>query len=276
MYRKMLKNREILILGHKGMLGQMAVEYFSRQNHDVRIISQRFDNQNKNEFTEEIKKYPNAIILNCIGKIKQKTDDSNQLIWANILLPLELKNSLHSTQTLIQPSTDCIFDGNTNEPYSKDFSSNAKDDYGWSKYLGELALSDRKNTAIIRVSIIGLDKSENAAGLLAWFLSNKSKSKLNGFTNHFWNGITTLEWCKQVEKLLSENDFSEKNCQLFQLGTEESYTKYEMLELFQDIFETDFEISKTETSQKIDRRLIPETISQNLKKQLEEMKNFFE
>lgn len=265
--------RPFLVLGHKGMLGQMVMQYFA-DKAELHTIDYRFAENEKWTFLNTLKKFPNAIIINCIGKIKQKTDNENELLWANALLPLALTEHLLDSQTLIHPSTDCVFDGLQGSAYSLTQTPTARDAYGWSKRLGETALKNRKNTLILRVSIIGPDNSGNNKGLLAWFLSNAAQSRLRGFTNHYWNGITTLEWCKQLEKFLKFNDFEQQNCRIEQMGTKQSYSKYEMLLLFQKIFNTRLIIEPFETPQRIDRRLQPTVVAPPLEQQLSELKQF--
>lgn len=270
-----IAKKTLIVLGHKGMLGQMIMAYFSNKVEEIVTLNFRFDAKEKWNFIDELRKYPNALIFNAIGKIKQKTDDDMELLMANAILPMELHNHLLPNQFLIHPSTDCVFDGNTNIPYRDINESNARDSYGWSKRLGEIALQDRRKTAIFRVSIIGEDKY-NSHGLLAWFLSQKPKSELKGFTNHYWNGITTLEWCKQVESYLENKKKDEKSGELIQLGTHKYKTKYEMLILFQEIYKTDFVIHEHRTPKAIDRRLYPDIEAKPLKKQIVEMKEFCE
>lgn len=272
----MIIKRPMLVLGHKGMLGQMAVKYFSDKVEAVHTTDTRFTPESKWDFMAFIRKYPNAIVLNCIGLIKQKSADDNSLLWTNTILPLELANHCLPTQTLVHPSTDCVFDGLAGQAYEKGDEATAKDAYGWSKRLSELALLSRLNTLIYRVSIIGPDSSEKPKGLLGWFLSQPKGSHLKGYTNHLWNGITTLEWCKQVEKFLIYNPIRylvSREAQLIQLGVEERLSKYDLLNLFQEIYQTDHTIDAFETEQAIDRRLVPEVACKSIKEQLQEMKD---
>jgi len=268
-----ISKKTLIVLGHKGMLGQMIMAYFKDKVAEIVTLSTRFDQENKWNFIDELRKHPNALIFNAIGKIKQKTNDDQELLMANALLPLELHNHLLPNQYLVHPSTDCVFDGNTHLPYRQVHESNARDTYGWSKRLGEIALQNRRRTVIFRVSIIGEDKHNNH-GLLAWFLSQKPGSRLKGYTNHLWNGITTLEWCKQVENFLTNKRKDENDGELFQIGTPKYRNKYEMLQLFQEVYETDYVIDEFATEQPIDRRLYPDIEAKSLKKQLYEMKEF--
>ena len=264
----------IIVLGANGMLGQMAVKYFSSKNYEVITTNIRFEEATKWELIHFLHAYPDAFIINGIGRIKQKSNDEQDLLWSNTLFPLHLSRYLLPTQQLIHASTDCVFSGATNSPYKLTDSTDATDSYGWSKILAEQALLGKANVLIVRVSIIGADNSDSGKGLLKWFLSNAPGSKLNGFTNHLWNGITTLEWCKQVEQLALTTT-TKFGGEIIQLGTKEHYTKYELLELFQNEYKTKFEINRFESNQAIDRRLEPTIYCPSLTIQLKEMREFW-
>ena len=269
-----MQNKKIIILGSKGMLGQMVNSYFTAKEFQIIEFNTRFTENNFNEYLNELNSFEDAFVINCIGRIKQKSQESSDLLWANSILPIALARSLKSSHILIHPSTDCVFDGLTDKPYNfSDFHS-ASDVYGWSKSLGETAVTNMANSLIVRVSIIGPDNNSNK-GLLSWFLNNPSGSILNGYTNHYWNGITTLEWCKKIHKIIiNENVLNQLLKQgLVQLGTKEVYSKYEMLCVFKKIFQKDFEIKPLE-SKYTNRCLLSFIESKSLEIQLCELQSF--
>lgn len=270
----MIPKNRVIVLGPNGMLGQIVCNYFERLGYELIKITSRYTPENRFSFINEIQQANGGWVINCIGRIKQKTNDVQDLLWANSVLPLDLVAHLRNNQILIQPSTDCVFSGHTDFPYNWDHFPDAVDDYGWSKRMGEVALIEKKNAIIIRVSIIGPDLSETPKGLLGWFLSQPTNSQLNGFINHYWNGITTLEWCKFVHQFLEQNLFDDCAGKVLQLGTQESYTKYEMLKLFQQIYQTNHQIQPFSTPEKIDRRLQPLFVNKPLDQQLEELYDF--
>ncbi len=265
-------NGKLIILGSKGMLGQMVKKYFEREKFDIICFDRRFSPENKSEYSDYLRSLRSGYVINCIGKIKQKTNEAGDLLFVNSILPAELRNTLHEDVILIHPSTDCVFNGKMGSPYPATHSADAEDDYGWSKRLGEVVLDGRPNTLIPRVSIIGPDNNPGGKGLLAWVKSNLPGSSVKGFTNHLWNGITTLEWCRQVKNFLNEN--SEFDFQLVQYGTREFYSKYEMLLMLNEIYELHLQIEPTETEIPVDRRLVPDAVCKNLNQQLEELKAF--
>lgn len=269
-----MKKKNIIILGSKGMLGQMVQRYFGSGKYSVIALNDRFTEDKFALYMNKINSFESGIVINCIGKIKQKSNDTLDLLWSNTILPLELSRSLDNKHFLVQPSTDCVFSGRSSIPYPKSHQNDAQDIYGWSKSLGERAISGRNNSLIVRVSIIGPDNNSDK-GLLAWFLNLPDGSKVNGFTNHFWNGITTLEWCKQVESLLYKIDFDkEQKSELFQLGTRQIYSKNEMLKVFQHEFKTKVEIIPYNTANNIYRCLEPNIYSPTLEEQIEELNRF--
>ena len=71
--------------------------------------------------------------------------------------------------------------------YTENDKHDADDVYGKSKSLGEVV---GKNFFNLRTSIIGKELNSNKS-LYEWFMSQKNKSVINGFSNHLWNGLTT-------------------------------------------------------------------------------------
>jgi GR25 family glycosyltransferase involved in LPS biosynthesis len=84
--------------------------------------------------------------------------------------------------------------------YNEDSFHDCIDDYGKSKSLGE-----NPSLTIIRTSIIG-EEVENKKSLLEWVRSNKNQN-INGYLNHFWNGVTCLELSKQICNIIQTNSY---------------------------------------------------------------------
>ena len=264
--------QKLIILGSKGMLGQMVNKYFEKEDFDITCFDQRFEYGKRSEYASFLKSLKSGYLINCIGRIRQKTNDITDLLFANTVLPSELRNTLHKDVILINPSTDCVFNGKLGSPYPTGYEADAEDEYGWSKRLGEVVLEGRPNTLVPRVSIIGPDSNPAGKGLLAWVKSNPAGTSIKGFTNHFWNGITTLEWCKQVHHFIKANQkfpFS-----LIQFGTKDQYSKYQMLLLFNEIFKLGLLVEPMETPESIDRRLLPDINCKPLPEQLLELVSF--
>ncbi len=258
---------KILVLGHKGMLGRAVYKFLKENtNHEVVTIFSRWG---ESSFNEEVKNLKVDFIVNGIGKIPQKKPSDAEYNFLNVELPRFLETL---GTKVIHPSTDCEFKGNISkgESYTKTSPRDADDIYGISKAsISEEIENNFKNTKIIRVSIIGHEENTDLA-LLDWFLSQTGSVK--GFTNHYWNGITTLEWAKQCQKIIENWDnFSILN----QLGTETHYSKFEIVSLAKEIYEKDIEIIPFETDTAVNKCLKPDFYLPELKEQLFELKEFF-
>jgi dTDP-4-dehydrorhamnose reductase len=265
----------VILIGSRGMLGQMAARYFSNRATELVIIDERFTYAHDCPGLAVLSNAGPGIVINTLGRIKQKSSDMADLMLANALLPLQIYERLAEGQFLVQPSTDCVFNGLGRTPYRRDDPADAVDDYGFSKRLGEVAVFDKMAAAVVRVSIIGPDwLNAQPSGLLGWFLSQPTAARLCGYTNHWWNGITTLEWCKQIERLFVSGDIGEVRGRLIQLGVDTVITKYELLLAFQAAFKTDFEIVPTETDSAVYRVLETDIDLPSISEQLAQLRNF--
>ena len=213
---------KILILGASGMLGSTIYKFFeNKPSYDIIFYKRSISNYNGffNSSFERNNNMPSLIdkiekivevenpdfIINCIGIIKQikDTNDSILNIEINSLLPHKIaKLSDIYGFKFIHFSTDCVFSGkkgNYNDHDIKD----AYDLYGISKGLGEVI--NCKNTLTFRTSIIG-NELKTHKSLLDWFLHNKDKI-VEGYTNAYFSGFTTLEVAKILE-IIFRNNFS--------------------------------------------------------------------
>ena len=99
----------------------------------------------------------------------------------------------------------------------------AFDTYGKTKSLGEVRA---KNFYNIRTSIVG---PGGKGSLLEWFLSQKKNAKIDGYANHYWNGITTLHFAKLCYAIIKKKR-EVPNCLHF--VPDDITSKYGLLEIF--------------------------------------------
>jgi dTDP-4-dehydrorhamnose reductase len=188
---------KVYVFGPNGMLGNYLVKYLSSHFDVISISRKDFDlNGNLDKISKKYKFSSDDVIVNAAGIIKQRDYSQEELIKVNSLFPHFLSTiNCH----VIHITTDCVFSGKDGS-YNEDFSHDCIDDYGKSKSLGE-----NLNLTIIRTSIIG-EEVENKKSLLEWVRSNKNKS-INGYLNHFWNGVTCLELSKQICDIIQTNSY---------------------------------------------------------------------
>lgn len=262
---------KLLILGAQGMLGQMAHSFFSgKAGFTVAALKMRYEVPNHNEFIEHVNAHRADVVLNCIGLIKQHRPAAKDLYDINARLPGHLAAGLRPDTVLVHPSTDCIFNGIQAGMYGATQAPDAEDDYGISKSMGELAVALRPRTLLIRTSIIGPDERQNGLGLMAWFMSQARGTRVNGYTNHFWNGITTLEWCKIVDSLLEEARHYE-HARVVQPGLIQPVSKYELLVRMNRIFDRGVEVCRHEDAHRVNRSLSPNLAAPPIEQQLQEL-----
>jgi dTDP-4-dehydrorhamnose reductase len=236
----------ILILGHKGMLGHMLVKYLTDQNHTIQTINSRFPSE---EFKSEVLNFSDDYIINAIGAIPQKTN----IFDINYELPVWLDTNVNNK--IIHAGTDCEIDD---------------DEYGTSKRKAkEYIVDNGVNTKIIKASIIG-PELHSKKSLLEWFLN--SNDKVNGYTNAMWSGVTTLEWAKQCNNLI--NNWDKYNTENIINST--CLSKYDLLLLIKDIFNKNTEVTPINYKVDINKCLTSGNLtSSDIKTQLVELKNYY-
>jgi dTDP-4-dehydrorhamnose reductase len=260
----------ILVLGHKGMLGNAVVKYFQSINKSYKVVTTE-TRWGEADFVTFLQKKEYDVIVNCIGGIPQKGVKEHDLFFLNKELPLFL-DSLG--KKVILPSTDCEFSGSipNNSFYTKTDTRDAVDVYGKSKAEASFYLENNAlHTKIIRTSILGHELYSNVS-LLDWFLSNEG-GEVFGFTDRFWNGITTLQWAKECEYIIHH---FEEVPPLTQLGTKDCNSKYDLLNIIKDVYLKDIIIHKKESGKHENKCLLSDKMLPSIREQLEDLKLFYE
>lgn len=253
-----MKKKKIMIFGSTGMAGHMVYIHLSSRN-DFEITNVAFrkslnestfivDITEKDVVINLINRIKPEIIINCIGVLINgaKKNPANA-IYINSYFPHLLSSiSKEISAKLIHISTDCVFSGSKGN-YLLDDPKDAQDIYGMSKALGEII---NQNDLTIRTSIVGPEIKADGEGLLHWFL--KQEGTINGFTDSYWTGITTLQLAKIVEQSIDNNITG-----LIQYSNGEKISKYKLLQLFKNSWgKTNIEIIAI-PGKKVDKSLIP-------------------
>ena len=171
---------------------------------------------------------------------------------------------------LIHVSTDCAFTGKKGKYTEEDF-FDAEDLYGISKNCGDIS-----DCMTLRTSFIGPEK-DTKRSLLEWAFSQKGKS-ISGFTNHYWNGVSTIYFAETAEKIIDNGLYKEGVIHLYSPDT---ISKYELVSNFNNVFNLGMTISPVEASEFCDRSLasiynITAQVSiKPIIQQIHELKDFF-
>ncbi|MCG2711228.1 MAG: SDR family oxidoreductase [Candidatus Omnitrophica bacterium] len=233
----------VLIFGGSGMLGHKLWQYLSVRFPEIFVVIRQsrraykafklfedpehvVDTVDAFDFSvveRVLGKIRPDVILNCIGITKrhEMENDSIASITLNSLFPHKLVKWGHDNNAkVISFSTDCVFDGKAGN-YTEKSLPCAEDMYGKTKALGELKVG---NVLTLRSSFIGPELSHGSE-LLEWFLAQTGTVK--GFRNAVYSGLTTLELCRVVEKIIF--DYPEAKG-LYQVSSD-PITKFDLLSL---------------------------------------------
>jgi dTDP-4-dehydrorhamnose reductase len=259
----------VFVVGHHGMLGHVVARYLAERGHRVQTSDARYHGDPSDPLIGQIVDSDCPWIINAMGRIKQKTNQPDQLFAANTLFPIHLRLRLRPTQRLIHASTDCVFSGRQGS-YAVDAPRDAQDHYGLSKALSEI-IAEPGRCLVIRTSIIGPEPA-TGFGLMAWFLS-QDQGEVRGFIDHLWNGITTLEWAKVCNEIL-HGDIDPAQ-PIVQPGVEPPLSKCELLRLISQIWKRPIAIRPVASGTTIDRSLRPTHLRPSIDRQLRDLKAWY-
>lgn len=234
----------IVLLGAGGMLGTAMQVVLTRAGFTVDAVTRtRFDVASGR--VEDLPLAGARAVVNAAGLINRRlATDSEAAFWLiNGLFPRRLADACGRVGVpMVHISTDCVFDGATGL-YWEDSAPTATDLYGRSKQFGEPA-----NAMVLRTSIIGPER-QHFYSLLCWFLGVTDRCQ--GYRNHLWNGMTTLELARIVAALIA-NDRVQPG--LFHLHSED-VSKDQLLRLMAAAFNHAVEIDTVDDRQAKDTRL---------------------
>lgn len=245
----------IYIFGANGMLGSYIKTFLISKNVDCVCITrndldasivtyEKLDSLLSNRLKE------GDVIINCIGIIpqsKQINDTNNRNYFlVNSMFPNMLSTVANQYKCrFIHVTTDCVFSGSKCN-YIESDEHDETNDYGVSKSLGELGI----NATIIRTSIIG-EEQKNKYSLLEWVKSHRNET-INGYKNHFWNGVTCLQLAKIIYEMIHKNIWWNGVRHIFSPYV---FSKYELVRTINDVYHLNNTINDFETENKIDKTL---------------------
>lgn len=258
--------QKVMVLGSRGMLGSTVTKVLTELGFKTTEVNRsgipikkensalRFNVLNEEVDTLFSKTNPPEYVINCIGLIKHKTN-------TNIIKDLEMYIQLNSTFPLklisrageygfkvIQIATDCVFSGEKGS-YTELDVRDPVDAYGYSKALGEIRDSQ---VLTLRCSIIGRELASSVS-LLEWVLSQPNNAAINGYINHFWNGITTFHFGRICAGLISNKEILGET---IHLTPRDCVSKFDLISTIAYEFERqDLEIREYNATNTVDRTL---------------------
>jgi len=186
-------------------------------------------------------------VVNCIGIVKQSSAAADPVpsISVNSLFPHQVAALCRERGVrFVHISTDCVFAG-TRGGYTEDDFPDARDLYGRSKLLGEVA---GPGALTVRTSIIGRELG-SSFGLVEWFLG-EAGGTVRGFEKAIFSGFTTQALAAILIEILTDHPELEG---LWQVSAE-PIDKLRLLRLVRDAYGVEIEI-EPDTEMAVDRSL---------------------
>ena len=264
---------KVLVLGASGMLGAMVLSWLGRDPRMSLVATGRepslfpamqrlapcCETRILDAETVRLCELEDLLagvdwVVNCIGVIKPYIKDANptqteRALRVNALFPHRLARSAEAKGSrVLQIATDCVYSG-LKGGYLETDPHDAFDVYGKSKSLGEVHNSQVHH---LRCSIIGPEPRGHVS-LLDWFLGQTQGAGVKGFTNHDWNGVTTLHYAKVCHGIM---DSGLALPRLVHVVPDGSITKADLLRAFAAAYErADIVIDPVAAPTVVDRTL---------------------
>jgi len=266
----------VAVLGTTGMLGATVSAHLRENGFEVQEFNRRGISRWKDvsalEFTVgDLTKIQDLqvlagfdVVVNALGLIKQVIDENDEKCvmrshLANSFFPMLLNEfSVDSKIPVLQIGTDCVFSGATGQ-YIESSEQQYTDLYSFTKCVGEnLSLE----TNILRTSVIGCE-AETKVSLLSWVLSQERNSKIFGYKDHRWNGLTSLHFSKIIAGIIRANNFQSgvRHVVPANVVTKETLVK----SIAENFGRRDIEVVPIDSGNPIDRSLRTVSLVNNVK-----------
>lgn len=257
LYNEFSKNHNlVLILQDEKQLVELENAYGGTKKHKVifcdfsKLPQDYVKGFQESSFGPEATALFNAIgeidtIINCatITKVKAAADPLFAF-QINSALPHILGR--HYKEKLIHISTDCVFSGLDGKPYTEDMLPSPTDIYGFTRSLGE----PKDTSLVIRASTVGPEIADFE--LLVEWVKKQSGKTISGYTRHLWNGMTTKQFAKILDNVISHRlDYPQKGL-IHVFSNDQS--KYDLLIAIANHYKVDVKITPDDVPV-LDRRL---------------------
>jgi len=269
--------KNICVLGANGMLGYAVTKYFRKKNKNVFTLTRNEYDIARTPiswFIDFLENKEIDLVINGAGVIKPRVEllPVEEILYVNSIFPRNLAKITSELDILcFHITTDCVYSGKKGN-YSERDLFDAVDIYGMTKNAGEPV-----ECMVLRTSIIGEEKTEKRS-LLEWVRS-QAGCEVNGFTNHYWNGVTTNYLSEIIDKIIIQHRY-EKG--IFHIYSPKAISKYKLLKLIDHHYDLGLQINPIEFDPSVNRTLnsnyslSKELCNKSIDFQIKEMRVFFD
>lgn len=243
----------IFIFGATGMLGSTLSQYLGSKGYETTSFSR--DQFNPLTGSLEVLQAEYAftsadVLINAMGVTNRylKTIPGEVFYKVNAEFPKALDVLVGSTgSVLVHFSSESVF--SNDGVCTEETEPNPDETYG--VYAASKLAGDQLSRAVIlRLSPIGIEQYHHH-NLISWVLAHEGQT-VQGYTNHLWNGLTTLTIAEIVERFVRDG-FPAHG--LYHLFSDRIVTKYELLGLIARAFDVRITIEPCEAERAVPRYL---------------------
>ena len=233
----MAEDKRLLITGVSGLLGN-NVAYSLKDQYDIYGLYHRHPIQIKGISTEVcdlldtkrlgriVDKFDPDIIIHCasLTDIDACEKDQSYTWQINVKCTKHIVEQIGSSNTkLIYISTDAVYDGERGD-FSEQDEVKPKNQYGQTKFEGELEVSRLENSLVLRTNIFGWNV-QNKESLGEWIVrSLKNGIQIKGFKDALFSSIYTFELARIIDMSI-QRDLGG----IYNSGSLDSCSKYEFV-----------------------------------------------
>lgn len=201
--------KKLLITGAKGQLGRQMIEQFENKYDLILTDSDNMDITDKSKVHKVIiSERPDAIIHTAAYTAVEKAEDFQEVCYQinavgtqNVALAAEEINA-----NLFYISTDYVFDGNKDNPYTEEDKAKPLSVYGFTKYKGEQFIEDICNKYyILRTAwVFGeLPKGHPGTNFVETMIKlGEEKSEINVVNDQIGSPTYTKDLVTVIDKIM--------------------------------------------------------------------------
>lgn len=224
---------KLLVIGSGGQLGSDFVKEAKAQGHDTAALDYPFiDITRPESVTEAVNSIAPDVIVNCaaftaVDLCEEKQSEAfalNSEGCANLARAAAQTDAL-----LVHISTDYVFSGDLDRPYTEEDAPGPRSVYGKSKLEGERQVASLWNRHMIfRVAwLYGINGNNFVKSIRRFGLKNKEEGKpLRVVDDQIGSPTWTVSVCRQVLKVMDSGEYgvfhctSEGSCSWFDFARE--------------------------------------------------------
>lgn len=145
----------VVVVGAAGLLGAETVEHWQRAGHDVSPLTRAdLDVTDQDAVASVVGAVSPDVVINCTAynRVDDAEGDPTTALSVNAWAVRLLARATASVgAAFVHYSTDFVFDGRTDRPYTETDAPNPQSTYGMSKLLGEWFAEDTPRHYVLRV-----------------------------------------------------------------------------------------------------------------------------